>query len=192
MWSLVVVLILAIWAVVTYNRLLTYRQRVENARAQVDVQLKRRYDLIPRLVDTVRGYAQHEQRIFERIAELRAQALRSLSPQQQEALEGEVRQSLSGLIALAEAYPELKANESFLSLQEELSDTEDKIRYARQFYNDTVMRYNLSIQRFPNLLIAPLLGFRPQPLFTLDEAVQEREVPRGNPLSPATSEEEIG
>lgn len=177
MWLPMVVLIIAIWAVATYNRLLTYRHRVENARAQVDVQLKRRYDLIPRLIETVRGYAQHEERIFERIAELRTQALQSLSPQQQQALEGEVRQSLGSLIALAESYPELKANENFLSLQEELSDTEDKIRYARQFYNDTVMRYNLSIQRFPNLLIAPILGFRPQPLFTLDEAVQEREVP---------------
>ncbi|MCS6829375.1 MAG: LemA family protein [bacterium] len=177
MWLVVVILILAVWAIATYNRLLTYRHRVENARAQVDVQLKRRYDLIPRLVETVRGYAQHEERLFERIAQLRAQALQSLSPQQQEALEGEVRHSLSNLIALAEAHPELKANENFLSLQEELSDTEDKIRYARQFYNDTVMRYNLSVQRFPNLLIAPLLGFRPRPLFTLDDAVQEREAP---------------
>lgn len=177
MWLLIIALILAIWAVATYNRLLTYRHRVENARAQVDVQLKRRYDLIPRLIETVRGYVQHEERIFERISELRTQALQSVAPQEQEALEGEVRHSLNNLIALAESYPELKANENFLSLQEELSDTEDKIRYARQFYNDTVMRYNLSIQRFPSLLIAPILGFRPQPLFTLDEAVQEREVP---------------
>lgn len=173
-----VVVLLAVWAVATYNRLLTYRHRVENARAQVDVQLKRRYDLIPRLVETVRAYAQHEERIFERLSELRAQALQSLSPPQQDALEGEVRHSLHHLIALAESYPELKANQNFLSLQEELSDTEDKIRYARQFYNDTVMRYNLSIQRFPNLLLASLLGFRPQPLFTLDQAASEREVPR--------------
>ena len=177
MWTIIIVFIVAIWAIATYNRLLVYRHRVENARAQVDVQLKRRYDLIPRLVETVRGYAQHEERIFERIAELRTQALQSLAPQQQEALEEEVRRGISNLIALAESYPELKANENFLSLQEELSDTEDKIRYARQFYNDTVMRYNLSIQRFPTLLIAPLMGFREQPLFTLDHAVQEREVP---------------
>jgi LemA protein len=177
MWTIVIALIVAIWAIATYNRLLVYRHRVENARAQVDVQLKRRYDLIPRLVETVRGYAQHEERIFERIAELRTQALQSPTPQQQDALEEQVRHGISKLIALAESYPELKANQNFLSLQEELSDTEDKIRYARQFYNDTVMRYNLSIQRFPTLLIAPLMGFREQPLFTLDHAVQEREVP---------------
>lgn len=178
MWLLLIAFVVLIWAIATYNRLLTYRHRVENARAQVDVQLKRRYDLIPRLIETVRGYAQHEERIFERITELRTQALQSLSPPQQEALDSEIRHSLNNLIALAEAYPELKANENFLSLQEDLSDTEDKIRYARQFYNDTVMRYNLSIQRFPNLLVASLMGFRPQPLFTLDEAVQEREVSR--------------
>jgi len=178
MWLLLIAFVVFIWAIATYNRLLTYRHRVENARAQVDVQLKRRYDLIPRLIETVRGYAQHEERIFERITELRTQALQSLSPPQQEALEADVRQGIRSLVALAEAYPDLKANENFLSLQEELRDTEDKIRYARQFYNDTVMRYNLSIQRFPNLLIAPLVGFRPQPLFTLDEVVQEREVPR--------------
>jgi len=177
-WMAIVVLILIVWAVVTYNRLVTYRNRVENARAQVDVQLKRRYDLIPRLVETVRGYTQHEERIFERIAELRAQALQAMSPQQQEALEGEVKSSLGSLLALAEAYPELKANTNYLQLQEELSDTEDKIRYARQFYNDTVMRYNVAIGQFPTLLLAPVLGFRPQPLFTLDEAAGEREVPR--------------
>jgi LemA protein len=151
---------------------------LDNARAQVDVQLKRRYDLIPRLVETVRGYAQHEERIFQRIAELRAQALQSLSVSQQEALEGEVKSSLSGLIALAEAYPEMKANTNFLELQEELSDTEDKIRYARQFYNDTVMRYNVAIGQFPAVLLAPVLGFQPQPLFTLEHAQHEREVPK--------------
>lgn len=178
MWIAIVVLILAIWAVVTYNRLVLLRNRVDNARAQVDVQLKRRYDLIPRLVETVRGYAQHEERIFQRIAELRAQALQSLSVSQQETLEGEIKSSLSGLIALAEAYPELKANTNFLELQEELSDTEDKIRYARQFYNDTVMRYNVAIGQFPAVLLAPALGFQPQPLFTLEHAQHEREVPK--------------
>lgn len=177
MWFAVLVLVLAIWVVLTYNRLVVYRNRVENARAQVDVQLKRRYDLIPRLVETVRGYAQHEERVFQRLAELRTQALRSLSVAQQDALEGEVKNNLSGLIALAEAYPELKANTNFLELQEELSETEDKIRYARQFYNDTVMRYNVAIAQFPAVLVAPLLGFQPQPLFTLDHAMQEREVP---------------
>jgi LemA protein len=178
MWMAIVVLLLAIWAVATYNRLLTYRQRVQNARAQVDVQLKRRYDLIPQLVETVRGYAQHEQRLFERVSELRARALTALSPTQQEAIEGQVRQSVGHLLALAEAYPDLKANTNFLSLQAELSDTEDKIRYARQFYNDTVMRYNLAVQRFPALLLAPLFRFQPEPLFTLDNAPQEREVPQ--------------
>ncbi len=179
MWiAIAALLAVIVWAVLTYNRLVVYRNRVENARAQVDVQLKRRYDLIPRLVETVRGYAQHEERIFERIAELRAQALQAMTPSQQDALEGEVKSSVSQLIALAEAYPELKANTSFLHLQEELSDTEDKIRYARQFYNDTVMRYNVAIGQFPTVLLAPMLGFTPQPLFTLDTASQEREVPR--------------
>lgn len=177
-WIVVMVLVIVVWAVVTYNRLVVYRNRVENARAQVDVQLKRRYDLIPRLVETVRAYTQHEERIFTRLAELRTQALQSLSPQQQEALEGEVKSSVGSLIALAEAYPELKANTNFLQLQEELSETEDKIRYARQFYNDTVMRYNVAITQFPTVLMAPAAGFQPQPLFTLDSAVQEREMPR--------------
>lgn len=178
MWIAIIVLLVAIWAVATYNRLVILRNRVDNARAQVDVQLKRRYDLIPRLVETVRGYAQHEERIFQRIADLRAQALQSLSVAQQDALEGEIKSGLSGLIALAEAYPELKANTNFLTLQEELSDTEDKIRYARQFYNDTVLRYNVAIGQIPTILLAPMLGFRPQPLFMLEHAPQEREVPK--------------
>lgn len=178
MWTAIVVLLVAIWAVATYNRLVTLRNRVDNARAQVDVQLKRRYDLVPRLIETVRGYAQHEERIFQRIAELRAQALQSLSVAQQEVIEGEVKSSLGGLIALAEAYPDLKANTNFLALQEELSETEDKIRYARQFYNDTVLRYNVAIRQFPTVLLAPVLGLQPQPLFSLDHAVQEREVPK--------------
>lgn len=178
MWIAIIAVLIVAWAVATYNRLVVLRNRVDNARAQVDVQLKRRYDLIPRLVETVRGYAQHEERIFQRIAELRAQALQSLSVAQQEVIEGEVKSSLSGLIALAEAYPDLKANTNFLRLQEELSDTEDKIRYARQFYNDTVLRYNVAIGHFPTVLLAPVLGFQPQPLFSLDHAVQEREVPK--------------
>lgn len=177
MWTAIIVMLLAIWAVATYNRLITYRNRVENARAQVDVQLKRRYDLIPRLVEVVQGYAQHEKSIFERISELRAQALNMQSLREQENIEAELRSGLGSIIAIAEAYPELKANTNFLSLQDELSETEDKIRYARQFYNDTVMRYNLAIQRFPTLLIASVFGFRPQTMFTLDTATTEREAP---------------
>ena len=150
---LVIVVLLVIVLVVMYNGLVKLRNRVENAWAQIDVQLKRRYDLIPNLVETVKGYATHERETLEAVIQARNSAMhgrqpRTSRPQAENMLTG----ALKSLFALSEAYPDLKANQNFLNLQEELTATEDRIAYARQFYNDTVNRYNTKIQTFPTVV----------------------------------------
>ncbi len=156
-----------------YNRLVTLRNRVENAWSQIDVQLRRRYDLIPNLVETVKGYATHERETFEKVTEARTRAIGAQTVGEQSQAENMLSETLKSLFAVAEAYPELKANENFMMLQEELSGTESKIAYARQFYNDSVMTYNTAIQRFPANLLAGLLGFTEREYFEIELEARE-------------------
>jgi LemA protein len=162
-----------LWAVFTYNRLVVLRNRIDNAWSQIDVQLKRRYDLIPNLVETVKGYAAHEKEVFEKVTQARASMASATTVAQQGEAQNQISQALKSLFAVAEAYPELKANENFMMLQEELSGTESKIAYARQFYNDTVMAYNTLIQSFPANMIAGPFGFVQRDYFAIDETSRE-------------------
>lgn len=158
----VVVVLLLAYAVLAYNGLVRTRNRIDNAYSQIDVQLKRRYDLIPNLVETVKGYAAHEKSTFEAVTAARSNAMQaqeSGSPGQQAEAENMLSGTLKSLFAVAEQYPDLKANQNFLNLQEELTSTEDRIAYARQFYNDTVLSYNTKIQSVPSNMIAGVFHF---------------------------------
>ncbi len=174
---LIIILILVLlYLLFTYNSLVVKRNRLKNAWYQIDVQLKRRYDLIPNLVETVKGYASHEREIFEKVAEARAKAMGAKGPKEiAEANEG-LSSVLKTLFAVVEAYPELKANENFLRLQEELSATENRIAFARQFYNDTVMAYNVTCQQFPSNIVAQIFNFRQEEFYSIPEV--EKEAPR--------------
>ena len=172
-WILIaVVVVLVLWAVFTFNRLVTLRNRVENGWSQIDVQLRRRYDLIPNLIETVKGYAAHEREVFEHVTEARTRAMGATGVEDQANAENAVTAGLGRLIAVAEAYPDLKANQNFLALQEELIGTESKIAYARQFYNDQVALLNTLVQKFPANVIAGLGHFEPKPFFEIDEPVR--------------------
>jgi LemA protein len=173
---LVLLLVLVLgWAVVTYNRLVRLRTQVQASWAQIDVQLKRRHSLIPNLVETVKGYAAHERGTLEAVVQARnaAVAAAGQGPGQQAGAEGFLTQALGRLFALAEAYPTLKANENFVALQGELSATEDKIAYARQFYNSAVQSLNAAVQTIPTNIIAGMGGFHAQPYF--EAAGEERQ-----------------
>ena len=163
---LVVVLLLA-WGLTGYNKLVRQRNQVDAAWAQIDVQLKRRYDLIPNLVETVKGYAAHERGTLDAVVQARNSAVNAAgqAPAARAQAENALTQTLGRLFALAEAYPNLKANQNFLGLQNELSNTEDKIAYARQFYNSAVQTYNTSTQSIPTNIIAGVCGFRARDLF---------------------------
>src|SRR5205085_3454737 len=155
--------------IVGYNGLVRLRNRIQGAWAQMDVQLRRRYDLIPNLVETVKGYATHEKGTFEAVTAARANALNAQGPAQQAAAENVISGALKSLFAVAEAYPDLKANQNFLSLQEELTSTEGRIAYARQYYNDAVQRYNTKIQSFPAVVLAGALRFQQREYFEADD-----------------------
>lgn len=170
---LAIIVLIVLYAIVAYNRLVSLRNQVKNAWHQVDVQLRRRYDLIPNLVETVKGYAKHERELFEKVTLARAKAINASSVREQAEAENELTSTLKTLFAVAENYPELKASENFMMLQEELAGTENKIAYARQFYNDSVMRYNTAIQVFPSNIIASLFGFKPEEYFEIEEAAKE-------------------
>jgi LemA protein len=163
----VLVLLLLFWAVRTYNRLVRQRNQVQAASAQIDVQLKRRHDLIPNLVETVKGYASHERGTLEAVTAARTNAVaaNNAPPAERAGAENQLTQALGRLLAVAEAYPDLKANQNFLSLQTELSGTEDKIAYARQFYNNAVQTINTSVQSLPSNLIAGVGGFHAEQYF---------------------------
>jgi len=168
--GIVVVLLLAlVWI---YNRLVTLRTRVDNGWSQIDVQLRRRADLIPNLVETVKGYAAHERELFERVTEARARSLGASGVADQADAENQVSAGLRQLLAVVENYPDLKANQNFLALQEELIGTESKIAYARQFYNDQVMRLNTLIQSFPSSIVARAFGFQERPFFEIEEGTR--------------------
>ncbi len=171
-----IVAVLVIALVLLYNRLVSLRNRVENAWAQVDVQLKRRYDLIPNLVETVKGYAAHERETFEAVTAARTRAQAAQGPAEQGAAEGILGQALGRLFALAEAYPELQADENFRQLQEELGETENRIAVSRQVYNDTVLTYNTAIQQVPGNLVAGPFGFSRKEFFEVEDGA--REAPR--------------
>ena len=170
MWILIAVaVVVVLYVIVTYNALVRLRNRVANAWAQIDVQLRRRYDLIPNLVETVKGYAAHERQTFQAVTEARANAINASGVGEQAQAENMISGALKSLFAVAEAYPDLKANQNFLSLQEELSGTEGRISYARQFYNDSVLRLNTKIQNFPSNILAGMFGFREQEYFEADD-----------------------
>ena len=169
-WIIVILVVVLIgYVVLTYNGLVSMRNRIENAWAQIDVQLKRRYDLIPNLVETVKGYAAHERETLEAVIQARNAAMAAQGPQEQAQAENVITGALKSLFAVAEAYPDLKANQNFLELQEELTGTEGRIAYARQFYNDTVLRYNTRIQTFPPAIIASLFKFSEREYFETDD-----------------------
>jgi LemA protein len=175
----VVVVIVALWLFVTYNGLVKLRNQTKNAWAQIDVQLKRRHDLIPNLVETVKGYAAHERQTFEAVTQARNMAVGAVGKGVGEQAKAEMGLSgaLSKLFAVAEQYPTLKANENFLALQEELSSTENKISFSRQFYNDSVLNYNNKIQMAPSNMVAGVFGFKTGEFFQV-EAPEEREAPK--------------
>ncbi|GIU83646.1 MAG: LemA family protein [Acidimicrobiales bacterium] len=162
---LVVLVIVAVVLVAMYNGLVRLRNQVDSAWAHVDVQLRRRYDLIPNLVETVKGYAAHERETLEAVIQARNRAMAAGSPKEQAEAENIFAGAIRGLLALSESYPELKANENFENLQKELSDTESKVAYARQYYNDIVAKYNTRIQTFPTVMVAGMFGFRPREYF---------------------------
>ena len=180
MWILIIVLILVVvvvlYLVAAYNGLIRRRNQIENAWSQIDVQLKRRHDLIPNLVETVKGYAAHEKETLDAVIQARNAAVaRPHARRRRPPPRGSSRGTLRQLFALGEAYPDLKANQNFLALQEELSATEGKVAYARQFYNDSVLEYNNKLQQFPTMYFARMLKFERREYFEADEAA--RSVP---------------
>jgi LemA protein len=174
---LAVVALLAIILVVLYNRFVRLRNRVDNAWAQIEVQLKRRWDLIPNLVETVKGYAAHERETFQNVTEARAAAQQAQTPTESAQAEGLLSQALGRLFAVAEAYPELQADENFRQLQTEVAETENRIAVSRQVYNDTVLTFNNAIQTVPGVLIAGPFGFAKRDFFDVEDDAQ-REVPQ--------------
>lgn len=173
---LVIIGAVALIAIGMYNSLITLRNRCDNGWSQIDVQLRRRYDLIPNLVETVKGYAKHESGVFERVTQARAAAVGAQTVKEQGQADNVLTGALKSLFAVAENYPELKANQNFLMLQEELAGTESKVAYARQFYNDTVMKYNMRQQVFPSSIIANMFGFKPREYFQIEEEVAKGPV----------------
>jgi len=173
---LILILVVIVWAVVKYNGLVTLRNEVENGWKQIDIQLKRRHDLIPNLVNTVKGYMEYERETLEKVIQARNAAASATGVADAAAKEGALTGALSKLFALAENYPTLKANENVRQLQEELASTENKIGFARQFYNDIAMKFNIAQQVFPGNIVAGIFGFRKSELFEVKDAA-EREVP---------------
>jgi len=170
-----VIVVLVLVLILSYNGLVRARNRVDNAWSQIDVQLKRRYDLIPNLVETVKGYAAHEKSVFESVTAARANAISAQeggSPAQMAQADNALSGTLKSLFAVAEAYPDLKANQNFLSLQEELTSTEDRVAYARQFYNDSVLGYNNKLQTFPRNTIAGMFHFTKKEFFESEPDAQ--------------------
>jgi len=167
---LIVLGVTVLWAVTAYNRLISLVNQAKEAWSDIAVQLKRRYDLIPNLVETVKGYATHESGAFENVTKARAAAMGAVAPADKAQAENQLTGALKSLFAVSEAYPELKANQNFLQLQKELGDTEDKIQASRRFYNSTVMALNTAEESFPGNLIASIFSFKPMDLFELTEA----------------------
>lgn len=172
---LVILILIILWLVFTYNRFITLKNRVKEAWADIDVQLKRRYDLIPNLVETVKGYATHENNVFEQVTLARAKALSATGAENKSIAEGELAGALKSIFAVAEAYPDLKASANFSKLQDELSDTENKIQAARRFYNGNVRDWNTLIATFPSNILAKQFKFGTEAFFQLEADSTERE-----------------
>jgi LemA protein len=175
----VVLVLLIIFVIAVYNVLIRLRNQVDNAWSQIDVQLKRRHDLIPNLVETAKGYMQHERGTFEAITEARSRAMGAKSVSEASKAEGALGEALSKFMLVVENYPDLKANQNFLSVQEELTSTENKISFARQSYNDQVLFFNNKIQMFPSNIVANMFNFGKRDFFELESAA-EKEVPKVN------------
>ena len=174
MWVILgIIAVLVIWAIAVYNGLIRLKNRVDEAWSDIDVQLKRLYDLIPNLVNTVKGYASHEKEVFEKVTEARTRAMGAQSAADKAQAENALSQTLKSLFAVAENYPDLKANQNFLELQRELTDTEDKIQASRRFYNGNVRDFNTKIQVFPNNIFAGMLGFTAREFFEAAEGEKE-------------------
>ncbi|MBU8923197.1 MAG: LemA family protein [Bacteroidales bacterium] len=174
---LIVVIIVVVMVTGLYNTLVKLKKRCENGWAQIDVQLKRRYDLIPNLVETAKGYMKHEREVLENVTKARQQAIDATNIKDQAAAENMLTSTLKSLFAVAESYPDLKANTNMLAVQEELVSTENKISFARQHFNDTVMAYNTRIELFPSNIIAGMFNFAERDFFELDNEM-EKEVPK--------------
>jgi LemA protein len=172
----VVLVLLVVYGVAQYNSLVSLRRQTQNAFGQIDVQLKRRYDLIPNLVETVKGYMRHEQDTLEKVIQARNRAVSATTVGEKAAADNQVTAALGGIFALSEAYPELRSNTNMLSLQEELKSTENKVAFARQYYNDVVTAYNTKIETFPSSLFANGGGFKPTELFEIEDPVQREAV----------------
>jgi len=168
-WIFIILAFLVLWFIVIYNGLITFRNRTQEAWSDIDVQLKRRHDLISNLIETVKGYAAHEKDAFEKVTQARAMALGAQTVHDKEAAENVLTSALKSIFAIAEAYPQLRAVESFVKLQDELSDTENKIQAARRFYNGNVMEFNTKTETFPTNLIAGIFGFKKEEFFQLQQ-----------------------
>lgn len=171
--TLIVIAVIVLWLIATYNGLIRLKNRVDEAWSDIDVQLKRRYDLIPNLVETVKGYATHERELFEKVTEARTRAMNAGTTHDKAEAENMLSGTLKSLFAVSENYPDLKANTNFLELQRELSDTENKIQASRRFYNGNVMEYNTKIQVFPTNMFAGMLNFAKREFFEIDGAERE-------------------
>lgn len=169
-------IVLILWAISAYNRLTTLKLRVDESWSDIDVQLKRRYDLIPNLVETVKGYASHESGTLEKVIAARNSAMHATGTAERAVAENQLSQTLKSIFALSEAYPDLKANQGFLQLQQELTDTEDKVQASRRFYNGNVRDFNTALQVFPTVLIGRMLGFTAREFF--EAAESEKAVPQ--------------
>ncbi len=170
---LIIIIAIAAFIIVTYNGLVKLRMRVENAWSQIDIQLQRRFDLIPNFVETVKGYMTHEQETFEKISSLRTSWANASTVEDKAKINNELSSTLKTIMAVSENYPELKANENFLKLSEELSNTENKLSFSRQFYNDTVTMYNTKLQVFPSNIIAGMFNFTARELFKVDDEARK-------------------
>jgi len=173
---LIILIAIGIWGVITYNRLVAFRNRAREALSDIDVQLKRRYNLIPNLVETVKGYASHEKEVFEKVTTARTRALSAGSLSEKAEAENFLSQTLKSLFAVAENYPQLRASENFARFQDELTETEDKIQAARRFYNGTVRELNIMIESFPANIIARLFGFQKMDYFATKEEIEREPV----------------
>lgn len=175
-----VIVLVALWVIYIYNKLVTLRNRVKEAWADIEVQLKRRYNLIPNIVESVKGYMAHERGVFEEVTKARAKAISAQGIKEKAQAENALTSTLKSLFAVAENYPQLKASQNFLELQKELGDTEDKIQAARRFYNANVRDYNIYLEKFPQNIIAQKFGFKKAEFFEIEEAraAEIREVPK--------------
>ncbi len=177
MWIVLgIVVLLVIIVIAMYNSLVSLRQRVKNGFSQIDVQLQRRFDLIPNLVDTVKGYMAHESSVLEKVTELRSSWANASTIKEKSALDNELSGALKTIMAVSENYPDLKANQNFAQLQEELQNTENKIAFSRQFYNDIATKYNTKLEVVPSNIIASMFGFKPEDLFEAESAEARKNV----------------